>query len=114
MTRDQATAFVTRYMHSWKAHDVCSLAELYAADAIVISPIFGQLCGRQAIANSYRQCFAAFPDVVMDATHLRFEVIIEPATRSPPFGRLCHRRGHRMSVGAPRKKSTCASAPGAQ
>jgi uncharacterized protein (TIGR02246 family) len=67
MTRDQATAFVTRYMLAWKAHDVCSLAELYAADAVVISPIFGQLCGRQAIANSYRQFFAAFPDSVTDA-----------------------------------------------
>src|SRR5688572_16911217 len=46
---------------------------------------------------------------------LRFEVVIEPATRSSPLGRLCHRCGHRIRLSesvhetgsSPRTESTC-------
>jgi uncharacterized protein (TIGR02246 family) len=76
MTREEAIGFVVQYVRAINAHDVSALADLYAPDATVISPTFGQIVGREAIENSYLEFFSVvFPDFVLD-TDIR-QMIVE-------------------------------------
>ena len=47
---------------AWNARDPTGLAALFADHAVVQSPIFGELHGRHAIENSYRELFRGFAD----------------------------------------------------
>ena len=62
MTRDEITAFFSHRQALWMAHDSQALADGHAMDSIVESPMFGRLCGRDAIRESYANLFATFPD----------------------------------------------------
>src|SRR5215510_4038696 len=62
MTRDEITAFFSRRQALWTARDSQGLADGHALDSIVESPMFGHLCGRDAIRESYSNLFATFPD----------------------------------------------------
>lgn len=62
MTRDEIAAFFRHRQTLWTAHDAGGLADGHAPDSIVESPMFGHLCGRDAIRESYANLFATFPD----------------------------------------------------
>jgi stage II sporulation SpoE-like protein/SnoaL-like protein len=63
MTRDEGTAFVNRMLQLMNEHDEATLASLYTEDALVVSPTFGQIMGREAIEKSYRRIFnEVFPN----------------------------------------------------
>lgn len=62
MTRDEIVAFFARRQQYWAARDAEGLANTHAADGTVASPIFKELKGRWAIANSYRRLFETFSD----------------------------------------------------
>ena len=62
MTREETTRFFERWQQAWAAQDTIALANLYAPDCRVTSPMFGPLQGRAAVADSFRKLFTAFPD----------------------------------------------------
>lgn len=62
MTKEETTKFFERWRQAWAAQDVAALANLYAGDCKVTSPMFGQMQGRAAVAESFRRLFKAFPD----------------------------------------------------
>jgi steroid delta-isomerase-like uncharacterized protein len=62
MTRDEIVELFARRSHAWTARDVGALARTHAANGIVSSPMFGELTGREAIADSYASLFRMFPD----------------------------------------------------
>jgi len=47
------------------AHDVHRIMDFYAPDAVAISPIFGEVRGRTAIAQTWEQTFRTMPDARM-------------------------------------------------
>lgn len=65
MTKDETTRFFDRWRQAWAAQDVTALANLYAADCKVTSPMFGQMQGRAAVTESFRRLFKVFPDLNM-------------------------------------------------
>lgn len=64
MTRDEIGRFLQQRQAHWVARDPDGLASQHAANAVVDSPMFGKVSGRDAIAASYRRLFTAFPDWV--------------------------------------------------
>jgi len=62
MTREQIVAVLNTMQRAWNARDPTALAALFADNALVQSPIFGELKGRQAIEKSYRDLFRGFAD----------------------------------------------------
>lgn len=62
MTRDETTRFYERWHQAWAAQDVLALANLYAQDCKVMSPMFGRMQGRAAVAESFKRLFKTFPD----------------------------------------------------
>ena len=62
MTKEETTQFYDRWQQLWAAMDADGLADLHAPNGKVTSPMFGHITGRQAVAESYRRLFTAFPD----------------------------------------------------
>jgi steroid delta-isomerase-like uncharacterized protein len=62
MTKEETTRFFDRWRQAWAAQDVTALANLYASDCKVTSPMFGPMQGRAAVAESFKRLFKAFPD----------------------------------------------------
>jgi steroid delta-isomerase-like uncharacterized protein len=62
MTHDETTRFFDRWHTAWANQDVAALANLYAADCKVTSPMFGNMQGRAAVSESFKRLFKAFPD----------------------------------------------------
>ena len=55
-------ALIARQTASWKQRDPAALAQGYAEDAIVSSPMFPRAEGRKAIELSFAAIFRVFPD----------------------------------------------------
>lgn len=77
MPRATLEALIKRQIDAWNRHDPASLAQQYTPDAIVESPMFANLRGRQAIEGSNRAFLTSFPDaefaldtVVIDAPRM--------------------------------------------
>jgi predicted ester cyclase len=64
MTRAELQACTDRFINAMNRHDPEALAALYAVDATIESPMFATLHGRAAIADSFRNWFKIFPDVM--------------------------------------------------
>ena len=62
MTRDEAIGLFDEWQARMAQRDATGLAQLYAPDCIVNSPIFGELKGRAAVEASNRRLYEAFPD----------------------------------------------------
>ena len=62
MTRDEILALFARRQQFWDARDAMALATGYVDDALVESPMFGELRGRERICDSYQSLFRTFPD----------------------------------------------------
>lgn len=70
MTPGEISQFFAKRDAIWQRHDHAALAEDHAEDGIVESPVGGEVKGRVAIENIYREWFSAFPDVQYLAEHL--------------------------------------------
>lgn len=73
MNRDDVRAILQRHLDALNRHDVAALTAMYADDAVLISPMFDAVRGRQAIAESFVRLFQVFPDyavTVRDALFL--------------------------------------------
>ena len=73
MTRDQIVDLFNRRLKAINDHDVESLADLYAPDAVVESPLGGTHQGRAAIES----VLGAFFGALSDATVTQDDLIIE-------------------------------------
>jgi steroid delta-isomerase-like uncharacterized protein len=73
MTRDQIVDLFDRRMKALNEHDVETLADMYAEDAVVESPLGGTHQGRAAIAS----VFGAFFGALSDATIAQDDLIID-------------------------------------
>ena len=62
MTRDEIDSFFAARQAEWRTRDSNGLASAHAPDGVVLSPMFGEVHGAQAIAESYAALFKAFPD----------------------------------------------------
>jgi steroid delta-isomerase-like uncharacterized protein len=64
MTADETRAFLADHSDAVNRHDAGALAHNYAEDAVIESPIFGVVEGRDAIEASHRAAFEAWPDAI--------------------------------------------------
>jgi len=62
MTREEIHSFFAARHDEWRSRQPRALAAAHAPDGTVVSPIFGELRGGHAIAESYAALFKAFPD----------------------------------------------------
>src|SRR5438128_4767598 len=71
MTREEIAALVDRWQEARDEHDVPALADFYAKDCVVESPLAaGTVQGRDRNAQVYRAFFDAFPDAAIAVDHL--------------------------------------------
>src|SRR5262245_50129973 len=73
MTREEIVDLFDRRMKATNEHDVESLAELYAPDAVVESPLGGTHQGRAAIESVVGAFFSALGDLKMTQDDLIIE-----------------------------------------
>ena len=73
MTRDQIVNLFDRRLKATNEHDVESLADLYAPDAVVESPLGGTLQGRAAIESVAAAFFTGLGDVKITQDELIIE-----------------------------------------
>jgi steroid delta-isomerase-like uncharacterized protein len=63
MTREEIAVLIDRWQHARDRHDVAALADLYAQDCVVDSPLgAGTVRGRDNNLRVYRAFWEAFPD----------------------------------------------------
>lgn len=70
MSRDAIVAFFEKWEQWWAVKDVDALAGMHAENVKVSSPMFGQINGRAAVAESYARLFSAFPDWTLTTEEL--------------------------------------------
>ncbi|HEV2491049.1 MAG TPA: SpoIIE family protein phosphatase [Candidatus Acidoferrales bacterium] len=62
MSREEALAFARILENAVNSHDVGTLANLYAKDAVLVSPVFHEVHGRAAIERNWEVIFSTYPD----------------------------------------------------
>ena len=65
MTQQELQGIAERYLGLWQRHDPSAIAQYYAANGVVESPIYATLIGRKAIEDAARTFFASFPDATL-------------------------------------------------
>jgi steroid delta-isomerase-like uncharacterized protein len=70
MTREEIIKFFAGRDEAWQRHDAAALAADHGEDGVVDSPLGGEVKGRSAILNIYRQWFLSFPDAKYFTEHL--------------------------------------------
>jgi predicted ester cyclase len=70
MTHDEIKEFFARRDEVWQRHDFVALAQCHTEDGEVESPFRGDVIGRGAIQDIYRDWFVSFPDVEYVTEHL--------------------------------------------
>ena len=92
MTRQEILAFFEQRQKHWAARDATALANAHAVDGIVISPMWRERVGREAIADSYRSLFETFPDWDFRGE----ELIIDGDQVAQPFSATATHEGEFM------------------
>jgi steroid delta-isomerase-like uncharacterized protein len=69
---ESARRLLLLHQEALNRHDVQALAALYAADAVLDSPMFNEVRGREAITESFERLFALFPDYTIRLTDALF------------------------------------------
>jgi len=62
MTREQIVAVLNTMQRAWNSRDPVALTSAHTDDGVIHSLIFGEVRGRAAIEQSYRDLFTAFAD----------------------------------------------------
>jgi uncharacterized protein (TIGR02246 family) len=66
MSRDEALALVRELLDAASKHDVARVISWYADDAVSVSPVFGVVKGRTAIAATWATLFSTLADLTLD------------------------------------------------
>jgi steroid delta-isomerase-like uncharacterized protein len=94
MTRDAVVAFFEQWETWWAGRDVDGLAGMHAENVKVTSPMFGQIKGRAAVAESYVRLFSAFPDWTLTTEDL----IVDGDTVAQVFSATATHKGDFMGL----------------
>jgi steroid delta-isomerase-like uncharacterized protein len=62
MTRDEIVKLVDDWQLALDRRDPVTYSRLYSMDALVDSPLGGQVCGREKVRKAFEAFFKAFPD----------------------------------------------------
>src|SRR5260370_9122276 len=81
ISREDAIALVRRLQDAVNAHDARRVADFYADDAVMVSPVLTEVRGRSAIADSFETVFSTFPDWTVEV----MDVLVDGA-RMVTFG----------------------------
>src|SRR5215471_11470223 len=66
MQRDEAWALIRRLYEAAGRRDSTAIGAMYADEAVAISPVFGEVRGRVAIAASWSTLFSMFSDISLE------------------------------------------------
>ena len=64
--RDAALTLVQQLLLAANGHDAARVLECYAEDAVAVSPVFGEVRGRAAVAETWSTLFTMFADLTME------------------------------------------------
>ena len=70
MDRDAAVELIRGLLHAARQGDFARLRVLYADDAVAVSPMFGEIHGNAAIADSWRRLATVLPDFSAEISHV--------------------------------------------
>lgn len=70
MDRDHGIALIRELLGASRRGDWARLRELYADDAVAVSPMFGEVHGNAAIAESWQRLAVALPDFSAEVSHV--------------------------------------------
>ena len=70
MTREAALDLIRELLGAARRGDLARLSALYADDAVVVSPMFGEVRGSGAIAETWRTLFTDAPDFSPEISHV--------------------------------------------
>jgi len=70
MSREQALALVRQVIDAAGRRDFSRLMDLYGDEAVVVSPVFGQVEGRAAIAATWEKLLSTFSDVAVEVSDI--------------------------------------------
>src|SRR5580704_6494624 len=65
MSREQIQELMRRFGEAARSRDISRITDLYAADAVAISPAFGEVRGHAAIAQVWQRQFDTFDDYAL-------------------------------------------------
>jgi steroid delta-isomerase-like uncharacterized protein len=85
MTRDETKSLLRRHQDALNRHDVDTVVSLYADDAVIDSPMFDMVRGRDAIRRSFVHLFELFPDYTVS---LQDALFIAEGNRAAEFTRV--------------------------
>jgi ketosteroid isomerase-like protein len=74
MSREEARALVRQLLDAASRHDLSSLMALYAADAVAVSPVFGEVRGRANIVATWQTLFLTFADLTVSVSDILVDV----------------------------------------
>jgi steroid delta-isomerase-like uncharacterized protein len=100
MTRSDLQALAEQHVAAMNRHDAAALADLYAADATVESPLFATLRGHAAVEESYRQMFQIFRDIELKLESL----LIDPPGMAMTTRFIATQEGELFGLPATHKK----------
>jgi ketosteroid isomerase-like protein len=66
MPREQALSIIRQLLDAARRHDYERVGALYAPDAVAVSPVFGEVRGREAVRDTWRTLFTMFADLVIE------------------------------------------------
>jgi steroid delta-isomerase-like uncharacterized protein len=72
MTREEVRRLLQQHQDALNQHDVAALMALYAENAVLVSPMFETVRGREAIGRSFERLFATFPDYSIQMSEALF------------------------------------------
>ena len=70
MPREAILALARELLDGARRHDISGMMELYAEDAVAISPVFGEMKGRAAIAATWETLFSTAAEFSVEISHL--------------------------------------------
>jgi steroid delta-isomerase-like uncharacterized protein len=70
VSREKALALVQQLVDAARQRDMPRLIDLYADDAIAVSPVFGEVRGRAGIAATWETLLSTFADVAVDISDI--------------------------------------------
>jgi ketosteroid isomerase-like protein len=70
MSREAVVAVARALLESARRHDIPRMMELYAEDAVAISPVFGEMKGRAAIAATWETLFSTVAEFSVEISHM--------------------------------------------
>jgi len=68
--REEAIELVIGLLSAGRRGDTAALSAFYADDAVIVSPLFGEVRGFQAIAATWRTLFTSGPNSTAEISHI--------------------------------------------